>query len=552
MSNYTTVKAKITAVKTAQEELRVAKADTKQAQAEVEQAQATLDSLNKKLAAQQAVGNITDAERDKAAAEVTMLEAKRADLKSRKNTLISERDDIQDMIDILEDPSPSTAGSIAEVQVDINLYDVATDYDEKVLIRLNNDKASATNSTENTADLAAANSAAAAAVPPTTFTAPSGASAYTAADGRAKMKADLKDILDEIVILQKALAVMEAELARTPDPTPGQLQDIDDQRDAIEAKVVLRGDKEAEIAAADAAIAIKQSDVTQGKNHLKERTMAKRVLQKQLADHRANKQAKVDELSKVTNDLQMIEGSALTEDASLTVPAAGSQLKIATDIRDTYAGNYTDQQTVISSIETAISAETTVLNTKNADLVAKKTTEDTKQDAYNLAKQSLDNALKTQVEYEVKAAVKVIAEMLKYQNVTLASAPTVDPTVQLEVDKTFTSSRVRLVFEQMKAALSDPVAYKALLAKIMADPVAVFFSGEADPDLSDLSAEDVEKFRKQIRDMFGPEARRVLGRGGSSNVTTTPSSSSDSGISPILIILLFALVALAVLYFSRR
>lgn len=550
MSNYTTVKTKITAVKTAQEELRVAKANTKQAQAEVEQAQATLDSLNKKLVAQQAVGNITDAERDKAAAEVTALEAKRADLKSRKTTLIAERDDIQDMIDILEDPDETTAGSIAEVQVEINQYDVATDYDEKVLIRLNNDKASATNSTENTADLAAATAAAAAAVPATTFSAPSGASAYTAADGRAKMKADLKDINDEIVILQKALAAMELALSQTADPTQGQLDDIDDQRDAIEAKVTLRGAKEAQIAAVDAAITVKQSDVTQGKNHLKERTMAKRVLQKQLADHRASKQAKMDELSKVTNDLQMIEGSAGTEDASLTVPAAGSQLKIATDVRDMYAGNFTDQQTVITSIETAIVTATTTLNTKNADLTSKKSAEDTKQDAFNLAKQSLDAALKTQVEYEVKAAVKVIAEMLKYRNVTLASAPTVDPSVQLEVDKTFTSSRVRLVFEQVKAALADPAAYKALLARIMADPVAVFFSGEADPDLSDLSAEDVEKFRKQIREMFGPEARRVLGTG---RVTgTTPPPASSGSMSPVLIVLLIALAALVAFYFLHQ
>jgi len=551
MSNYTTIKAKITAVKTAQEDLRQAKADTKQAQAEVDQAQAELDSLNKSLAAQQAVSNITDAERDKAAAEVAMLEAKRADLQSRKTTLISERTDIQDLIDTLSDSSPSTVGSIAEVQVEINEYDVLTDYNEKVLIRLNNDKTSATNGTENTADLAAATAAAAAAVPPTTFTAPSGPSAYTATDGLAKMTADLKDLNDEILILQRALASMERDLAASQNPTQGQLDDIDAQRDAIEAKVDDKGAKEAEIAALKASIVIKTSDVTQGKNHLKERILEKRLRQKQLAEHRVTLQAKVDELSKVTNDLQMIEGSGVTEDVSpVGAPIAGSRLKIARDIRDLYTNNFADQQAVITSIESAIVTATTTLNTKNTDLTAKKTAQDTAQDAYNIAKQTLDAALKTQVEYEVKAAVKVTAELLKYRNVTLASAPTVDPSVQLEVEKTFTSSRVRVVFEQVKAALADPVAYKALLARIMADPIGVFFGGEADPDLSDLSVEDVERFKKQIRDMFGPEARRVLGTGRPGGaVAPRPANSS---VSPVVIVLVLAVLAAIAAFFLLR
>lgn len=574
--NYTTIKAKITAVKEKMEGLagdsppyssglRAKRAATAAARAEVAQAQAALNSLTEQLANQNRILAPTQADKNAATAKVNQLRARRTELRTRKAGLLTDRDAIDAQIATLN-ANASTSGSIANAQEAVELADWRVDMNQKIYLILQNDQDTGPNATALTAAVAAgsgpAQPAGSAMSPPVTVT------QYTAGgatvEGLAFLLNKRRDKEVEIQAMEEALAALIKRRDANSDPPQELLDEIQERGDAIEVERTNLAAFDAKIVTRRSQISNKSSDITQANQTVAQKIAEKRELQVDLAEARVERQAKTDEIVSVGNELQNIEGQGVAvvgppartaEEGVFGTDAddgdTGSQLAVAVLIENSADQSLTDRQTLIDTITGLKTAAESNLTAKRSLQTTAETDENTAKAAYDLAVSQLNGSLEAQKKFEVNAALKVLEAFLKVGATVLASGVNLEASVQTEVDKTFTSSKVRVVLEKVKAAITSPVEYRKLRAEFLADPVGAFFSNVADPDLSDLSVEDVQRFQAEIRASFAPQARALLAQYGASSPVAPgqPAPAGGVSLSTILfVVLIVAAIALAVMY----
>lgn len=558
--NYETLQTKITEAMQALTALRAAKDDTAEARSELAQIQAHIANLAAFLTDQNRILAPDEAAKSAALARVNALAAKRQILHGQKTTLISERDMIIANIATLDGSGP---GSIPEAQDAIDLEDEHADYHDKSLVLLKNDLPSGSN------------------VAPAT---PSGGfrpgeNQYVPSDGLAYLMEQRRDSEVNLKALRDSLAALEAEYAAHTDPPPSLQASITARRTEIETDTTNLAAINAKITNQIAHISNKQSDLVTSRQLLSEKIQDKRELLDQREVLLARLTAKKVDLSKVSDELQNIEGQVLTgtppvnanEDNMIDIttypygtganaypvgstPAVDpsefvSELYLAKRIYDSLSDTYAARQAIIDDVIAAkASAETAAAPARTAVTVAE-ADELTAQSTYDLKKQTLKIALDLQITYEVNAAVQVLDAFLRLRSAVLSSAVQIDVSVQEAVDKTFISSKVRAAFESVKGALTSPTEYRVVLAQIQADPVGFFFNNTADQDLSDLTPAEIEAFKKAIRDKFRVEAARVFGRnglGGNGGPVMPQPGQQQSQTSLLKVLIVLALIALAV------
>lgn len=255
-----------------------------------------------------------------------------------------------------------------------------------------------------------------------------------------------------------------------------------------------------------------------------------RTLERELATLQGTLDTNVASFTEVANGLQDIDGSdsarTATAFSALANGEVDSQLYTAKAVETALGTANTD----IDTIETAVKAEYDAMKALVPTALAAKNSANTQlstcQTALDTAKSDLRILVDKQKDIEVRAAAVLLEDFLKNENAVLAAAPTVGLSVQTEVDKTCPSSKVNELVSEFRAAYADEDEYKALLARIIENPFAVFFNQIEDPCFVLLTEAEVAAFRADVEARFRAEAQRLLREygkvsGGSSISTTT-------------------------------
>lgn len=335
-----------------------------------------------------------------------------------------------------------------------------------------------------------------------------------------------------------------------------------------------------EIATAEGAVATASAAVDTKKTAVATAVAAVRVLQVTRAEKKAAYDTAVLEFLAVANELQNIEGSAvptvpstagypatapkkeMAEDANVdgTTPDAvattnghatpGSRLYVATETKTAMTavdGAYNTATTgLIAQLLASKNGSKAVLDAAVTALDTAKTDLKTADDDLVAARAALDTMIASQKTVEVDAAISLLTDFLKNMDLVISGGPTLDESITAKIEETCPSSKVRVLVERIRAAYADPDEYKALLAEMCKDPVAVFLNTE--PHCFDeLSIEDSAYLQTEIRDAFLSQARTLLKKYG---------GCGSSGLSMLqiflIILVVVAVIALGYYLFLRK